>query len=57
MKKKNPTANQDIQVQDVSFQNGEYMTLSPDQLIPYEFNNKIHPDDQINAIINSITEC
>lgn len=57
MKKKNPTANQDIQVQDVSFQNGEYMTLSPDRLIPYEFNNKIHPDDQINAIINSITEC
>ncbi len=28
-----------------------------DQLIPYEFNNKIHPEDQINKIANSIQEC
>ncbi|HMY80561.1 MAG TPA: ParB/Srx family N-terminal domain-containing protein, partial [Candidatus Absconditabacterales bacterium] len=43
--------------QDSAFDQGEYMLISPDQLIPYQFNNKIHPDDQINAIINSITEC
>lgn len=43
--------------QDITFDQWEYMNLSPDQLIPYQFNNKIHPDDQINAIINSITEC
>ena len=43
--------------QNITFDNGEYILLNPDQLIPYQFNNKIHPDDQINAIINSITEC
>lgn len=43
--------------QDITFDQGEYILLNPNQLIPYQFNNKIHPDDQINAIINSITEC
>lgn len=33
------------------------INLPVDQLIPYEFNNKIHPEDQINKIANSIQEC
>ncbi|HNG96837.1 MAG TPA: site-specific DNA-methyltransferase, partial [Candidatus Absconditabacterales bacterium] len=28
-----------------------------DKIIPYEFNNKIHPEEQINKIANSIQEC
>jgi ParB-like chromosome segregation protein Spo0J len=35
----------------------EVIQLPLDQLIPYEFNNKIHPEDQINKIANSILEC
>lgn len=31
--------------------------LPPNELIPYEFNNKKHPEDQINKIANSIKEC
>ena len=58
MKKKIDTIDQTSDLgQNITFDQWEYMNLSPDQLIPYQFNNKIHPDDQINAIINSITEC
>lgn len=32
------------------------INLSVDDLIPYEFNNKIHDDEQINRIANSIKE-
>jgi len=28
-----------------------------DKIIPYEFNNKIHPEEQTNKIANSIQEC
>lgn len=31
--------------------------MSPDEIIPYEFNNKKHSQDQINKIANSIKEC
>ena len=65
MKKKTTNDNPNTEItnlttdlgQDTTFDQWEYMNLPPDQLIPYQFNNKIHPDDQINAIINSITEC
>lgn len=35
----------------------EIVLFPVDQLIPYEFNNKIHPEEQINKIANSIQEC
>lgn len=33
------------------------LQLSINELIPYEFNNKIHSEEQINKIANSINEC
>ena len=34
----------------------EIQLVSPDKLIPYEKNNKIHNDDQIKKLVRSIKE-
>ena len=34
----------------------EIITLKVESLIPYEFNNKIHDEEQVNRIANSIKE-